>query len=130
MLDICQDMERLCPNAFLLNYTNPMAMLCRAMQRKSKIKLTGLCHSVQGTAQMLAGWIGASMDEITYLCAGINHQSWYIRFEKNSKDAYPLIRQALKRKKIYNEEIVRNEMFLALDYYVTESSGHNSEYNW
>jgi len=130
MLNIVRDMERCCSDAFLLNYTNPMAMLCRAMQRQSFIRLTGLCHSVQGTAAMLAGWIGAPMDEITYTCAGINHQAWYIKYEWNGKDAYPLIREALKRPEIYNEEIVRNEMFLHLDYYVTESSGHNSEYNW
>jgi alpha-galactosidase len=92
--------------------------------------LTGLCHSVQGTAMMLAGWIGAPMDEITYTCAGINHQAWYLKYEWNGKDAYPLIREAIKKPEIYNEEIVRNEMFLHLDYYPTESSGHNSEYNW
>ncbi|MCM8776893.1 MAG: alpha-galactosidase [Candidatus Omnitrophica bacterium] len=131
MLDICKDIERYCPDAIFLNYTNPMAMLCRAMQKKTFIKVTGLCHSVQGTAHMLAKWIGATMEEITYLCAGINHQAWYIEFKKNGKDAYPLIRKAIKEKKeIYQEEIVRNEMFLALGYYVTESSGHNSEYNW
>ncbi|PWH11893.1 MAG: alpha-glucosidase/alpha-galactosidase [Anaerolineae bacterium] len=131
MLSIAHDMERLCPKATMLNYTNPMAMLCRAMQRESKIQLTGLCHSVQGTAAMLAGWIGAPMSEITYTCAGINHMAWYLKFEWNGQDAYPLIRKAItERPEIYNEEIVRNEMFLALDYYVTESSGHNSEYNW
>ncbi len=131
MLSIVRDMERLCPDATMLNYTNPMAMLCRAMQRESKIQLTGLCHSVQGTAAMLAGWIGAPMNEITYTCAGINHMAWYVKFEWNGKDAYPLIRKAItERPEVYNEEIVRNEMFLALDYYVTESSGHNSEYNW
>ncbi len=130
MLDICRDMERLCPNAILLNYTNPMAMLCRAMQRNSHIRLTGLCHSVQGTAEMLARWINTPMDQITYVCAGINHQAWYVEFKKDGKDAYPLIREALRKKDIYVEEIVRNEMFLHLDYYVTESSGHNSEYNW
>jgi len=130
MLDIVKDMERYCPNATLLNYTNPMAMLCRAMQRKSFIQLTGLCHSVQGTAAMLADWIGAPHDEITYTCAGINHQAWYLKYDWNGKDAYPLLREAVKKPKIYNEEIVRNEMFLHLDYYVTESSGHNSEYNW
>jgi alpha-galactosidase len=70
------------------------------------------------------------MDEITYTCAGINHQAWYVKYEWNGKDAYPLIREAVKKPDIYNEEIVRNEMFLHLDYYVTESSGHNSEYNW
>ena len=130
MLDICRDMEKYCPNAILLNYTNPMAMLCRAMQRETSIKVSGLCHSVQGTAAMLAKWIGAPMDEITYVSAGINHQSWYVKYEWNGKDAYPLIREAVKKPEIYNEEIVRNEMFLHLGYYVTESSGHNSEYNW
>lgn len=129
MLDICRDMEKYCPDATLLNYTNPMAMLCRAMQSETSIKLTGLCHSVQGTAGMLANWIGAPMDEITYLCAGVNHQAWYLDFKWNGKDAYPLIREAVNKPEIYNEEIVRNEMFIHLGYYVTESSGHNSEYN-
>ena len=67
MLDIVKDIERYCPDAVFLNYTNPMAMLCRAMQGQSKIKVTGLCHSVQGTAEMLAEWIYAPMNEITYL---------------------------------------------------------------
>lgn len=130
MLDICKDIERYCPNAIFLNYTNPMAMLCRAMQGQSKVQVTGLCHSVQGTAWMLANWIGAPMEEITYLCAGINHQAFYLDYKWNGKDAYPLIRKAItERSEVYNEELVRNEMFLNLDYYVTESSGHNSEYN-
>lgn len=131
MMDIVRDMERVCPNAVLLNYTNPMAMLCGAIQRQSFIPTTGLCHSVQGTAQMLGWWIGAGLDEITYTCAGINHQAWYLDFKVNGADAYPLIRQAItESEEIYNMEQVRNEMFLALGYYVTESSGHNSEYNW
>jgi alpha-galactosidase len=130
MLDICRDIERYCPGAIFLNYTNPMAMLCRAMQGQSKVRVTGLCHSVQGTAAMLAGWIGAPMEEVTYRCAGINHQAFYLDYKWNGEDAYPLIRKAItERPEIYNEEIVRNEMFLHLDYYVTESSGHNSEYN-
>ncbi|MDD5482038.1 MAG: alpha-galactosidase [Kiritimatiellae bacterium] len=130
MLDICRDMEKECPNAIVLNYTNPMAMLCRAMQRETKIKVTGLCHSVQGTACELARWIGAPMNEITYVSAGINHQSWFIKFERNGKDAYPALRNAMRNPEIRNAEQVRNEMFLQLGYYVTESSGHNSEYNW
>ena len=130
MLEICKDVNRYCPNAIVLNYTNPMAMLCRAMQGQyPKVSVTGLCHSVQGTAAMLAKWIGAPMKEVTYLCAGINHQAWYIEFKWNGKDAYPLIRKVItERPEIYNEEQVRNEMYLHLDYYVTESSGHNSEY--
>jgi len=131
MVAIVKDMERYCPDAVMLNYTNPMAMLCRAMQRQTHIPVTGLCHSVQGTAMMLADWIGAKYDEIDYLCAGINHQAWYLEYKWHSKDAYPLIRKAVTgRPEVYNEEIVRNEMFLHLDYFVTESSGHNSEYNW
>jgi len=130
MVNICRDMEELCPNAILLNYTNPMAMLCRAMQRESSIQVTGLCHSVQGTAAMLARWIGAPMSEVDYVCAGINHQAFYLKYTWKGEDAYPLIREAVKKPEIYNQELVRNEMFLHLDYYVTESSGHNSEYNW
>ncbi|HOP79894.1 MAG TPA: alpha-glucosidase/alpha-galactosidase, partial [Armatimonadota bacterium] len=129
MLDICKDIERYCPNAIFLNYTNPMAMLCRAMQGQSNVTVTGLCHSVQHTAMMLADWIGAPRNEISYRCAGINHQAWYLDFKWNGKDAYPLLREAVKKPEIYNEEIVRNEMFIHLGYYVTESSGHNSEYN-
>jgi alpha-galactosidase len=130
MQSIARDMERYCPKAVLLNYTNPMAMICRALQRSSTITVTGLCHSVQGTAEMLAGWIGAPMDEVTYTCAGINHQAWYLRYAWKGEDAYPLIRETVQKPEIYNEEIVRNEMFVHLDYYPTESSGHNSEYNW
>jgi Alpha-galactosidases/6-phospho-beta-glucosidases, family 4 of glycosyl hydrolases len=129
MESIARDMERLCPEAVLLNYTNPMAMLCNDLQKSSPVTVTGLCHSVQGTAQMLARWIGAPYDEIDYLCAGINHQAWYKEFKWKGKDAYPLIREAVKRPEVYNEEPVRCEMFLAFDYFVTESSGHNSEYN-
>jgi len=129
MLDIARDVEKYCPDATVLNYTNPMAMLIRAVQGQSDININGLCHSVQGTAQMLAEWIGAPMEEVTYLCAGINHQAWYLDYKWKGKDAYPLIREAVAKEDIYNEEQVRNEMFRHLDYYVTESSGHNSEYN-
>jgi alpha-galactosidase len=131
MMDIVHDIEKYCPNAVLLNYTNPMAMLCGALQRQTFITVTGLCHSVQGSAMMLAEWIGAPFNEIDYTCAGINHQAWYLKYRWNGQDSYPLIYKAItERPEVYNEEIVRNEMFLALGYYVTESSGHNSEYNW
>ncbi|MBP7560065.1 MAG: alpha-galactosidase [Armatimonadetes bacterium] len=131
MVSIAKDMEQVCPHAIMLNYTNPMAMLCRAMQRETKVTVSGLCHSVQGTAGMLAHWIGAPMDEIRYTCAGINHLAWFVKYLWNNEDATPKIREAITtRPEIYNEELVRNEMFLATGYYVTESSGHNSEYNW
>ncbi|MFC1996318.1 alpha-galactosidase [Chloroflexota bacterium] len=131
MMEIVRDMEKYCPNAVLLNYTNPMAMLCAAIQRQTFIPVTGLCHSVQGTAMMLARWIGAPYEEITYTCAGINHMAWYLDFKWNGEDVYPKIHQAItENEEVYNEEIVRNEIYLALGYYITESSGHNSEYNW
>ncbi len=131
MLDIARDVERYCPEAYVLNYTNPMAMLCRAIQRETSVRLAGLCHSVQGTSEMLARWIGVPYEEVTYTCAGINHTAWFIEFKWNGEDAYPLIYRAItENEDVYNEEQVRNEMYLALGYYVTESSGHNSEYNW
>ena len=130
MTSICSDIERLCPNAIVLNYTNPMAMLCSGMQKKfPHLNITGLCHSVQGTAGQIAKWIGADMKDITYTCAGINHQAFYLKYEWKGKDAYPLLRKAIRKPEIYNAQPVRNEMFKALGYYVTESSGHNSEYN-
>ena len=130
MLDICKDIQKYSPNAVFLNYTNPMAMLCRAMQGEfPNLTISGLCHSVQGTAMMLADWIGAPYEEVTYHCAGINHQAWYVDFKWKGKDAYPLIREAVtSRPEVLNAEQVRNEMFLHLGYYLTESSGHNSEY--
>ncbi len=131
ILDIAGDIMKYCPGAVYLNYTNPMAMLCRTVQGVyPELTTSGLCHSVQGTASMLAKWIGAKDEEITYTCAGINHQAFYTDFKWNGKDAYPLIRKAItENDEVYKQEIVRNEMFLALGYYVTESSGHNSEYN-
>jgi alpha-galactosidase len=131
LADIVHDMEKYCPNAFLLNYTNPMAMLCGALQRQTHIPVTGLCHSVQGVARRLSGWLGVPYSDVSYVCAGINHQAWYLKYEVNGRDAYPLIYKAItENPKVYNEEPVTNEIFLALGYYVTESSGHNSEYNW
>lgn len=134
MLDICKDMEELCPNAIMLNYTNPMAMLCHAMQRSSAIQISGLCHSVQGTAHMLASWAGVkrkNMDQLNYVCAGINHLSWFLTLSHKGRDLYPKLKKVVATdKNIYNQEQVRNEIFVAMDYYVTESSGHNSEYNW
>jgi len=86
LLDIAKDMEELCPDALLLNYVNPMAMNCWALNKATNIKNVGLCHSVQGTAEFLAKIIGAKMEEISYLCAGINHMAWFLKFEWNGKD--------------------------------------------
>ncbi len=129
MLDILRDIEDVCPNAVVLNYTNPMGMLVSYMQSQSNVNVTGICHSVQGTAQMLAGWLDADMDDVDYTCAGINHQAFYLEYKVKGKDAYPLIRKAIERDEVAKEEPVRIEMFRHLKYFPTESSGHNSEYN-
>lgn len=89
IIDICRDIERMCPKALVINYTNPMAMLCWAMEESTKVKYVGLCHSVQGTAMLLARYIGAPCEEISYWVAGINHQSWFLELKWNGKDAYP-----------------------------------------
>ena len=128
LLDIIRDAEEVCPNAIILNYTNPMAMLVSFLQSQTKMSVTGLCHSVQGTAEMLAGWLDVSMDRVEYTCSGINHQAFYTEFEVDGKDAYPLLFEAVKKPEIAIEEQVRIEMFKKLGYFVTESSGHNSEY--
>ena len=131
MVDIARDMEQLCPRAIMLNYTNPMAMLCHAMQRETDIQLTGLCHSVQGTAAKLESWVGLKPGQMDYLCAGINHMAWYLELTHKGRDLYPKLKKVVSTDKdVYNQEQVRNEMFLALGSYVTESSGHNSEYSW
>ena len=129
MLDIIRDVEELCPNAIVLNYTNPMAMLVSYLQSQTKVSVTGLCHSVQGTAEMLAGFLEIPPKELDYTCAGINHQAFYLNLTHNGEDMYPKLREAMKRPEVANEEPVRNEMFRHLKYYPTESSGHNSEYN-
>ncbi len=129
MLDICKDIERYCPNAVFLNYTNPMSMLCGAMQKYANVEVTGLCHSVQGTIKMLSEWLELPYDEIVYKCMGVNHQAFYTVLEHNGEDLYPRLRKLMENPEILNKEQVRNEMFLKLGYYVTESSGHNSEYN-
>lgn len=129
ILEIIRDVEEVCPNAVVLNYTNPMAMLCAYLQRQSPVRVTGLCHSVQGTAEMLSGWLGVPNGEMIYTCAGVNHQAFYLELTHNGKDMYPLLHEAVKRPEIYGEEPVRCEMFKYLGYFPTESSGHNSEYN-
>ena len=128
MLDICKDVERICPNAVMLNYTNPMSMLCKAMQTYTTVDVTGLCHSVQGTSKMLAQWAGADYSKVKYTCVGINHMAFFTELTEDGKDLYPIISEKIKEKEFYNKEKVRNEIFKTFGYYVTESSGHNSEY--
>jgi alpha-galactosidase len=132
MLDMCADMAELCPDAWFLNYVNPMAILCWAMNRATKIKTVGLCHSVQGTAAQLARDIQVPIDEINYLCAGINHMAFYLRFERRTaegmEDLYPRLHQVVADGRVPDWNRVRYEMLTRLGYFVTESSEHFSEY--
>ncbi len=128
LLDIARDMEELCPDALMLNYTNPMAMLCWALNRETSIANVGLCHSVQGTAKELARDIAVPAEEINYVCGGINHMAFYLKFERNGEDLYPLIRRVYDEKRVPDGNRVRYEMFKWLGYFVTESSEHFSEY--
>lgn len=132
-LDICRDMEELCPDVTFLQYVNPMAMNCWAISRASTIKTVGLCHSVQGTAEDLARDLGLPYGEINYLCAGINHMAFYLRFERNGEDLYPRLRQVMEAKTYGRRyrglaDHVRYEIFRRTGYFVTESSEHFSEY--
>ena len=136
LLDICRDMEELCPDALFLQYVNPMAMNCWAIARATSIKTIGLCHSVQGTATQLATDINVPIDDINYLCAGINHMAFYLKFERDGKDLYPEIHNVLNQEMPYRPhntgvstaDGVRYEMLRRLGYFVTESSEHFSEY--
>ncbi len=127
-LEMCRDMEELCPDALLLNYVNPMAMVTWAINRGTPIKTVGLCHSVQGTARQLAAFLDIPFEEVNYICAGINHMAFYLRFERDGQDLYPLLDKNVQEKGPPEWDRVRFEMFKRLNYFVTESSEHFAEY--
>ena len=138
-LDICKDMEKLCPDAYLLNYTNPMAINCWAMNKVSKIKKVGLCHSVQGTAKQLASYMQIPHKELSWWVAGINHMAWFLELKWKGEDAYPILRKVAKDKNLWDrvtedykkfgmKDIVRFKIMEHFGYFVTESPYHMSEY--
>ncbi len=126
--EFCTDVERLCPDALLLNHTNPMAMLTWMHSAVADIRQVGLCHSVQGTSKRVAEYIGADYDECGFRVAGINHQAWILEFTHRGEDAYGRLAEAMEDKEIFARDPVRFEMMRHFDYFVTESSHHNSEY--
>jgi alpha-galactosidase len=128
LLDLCRDMEELCPDAWLLQYVNPMAINCWAIARASRIRTVGLCHSVQGTAMQLARRLDVPFDEVDYLCAGINHMAFYLRLERKGEDLYPRLREIAESGGAPDWDRVRYEAFRHLGYFVTESSEHFAEY--
>ncbi|MEE8362559.1 MAG: alpha-glucosidase/alpha-galactosidase [Dehalococcoidia bacterium] len=128
MLDICRDIEEACPGAWLLQYTNPMAITCWAIDEETDVQTVGLCHSVQRTTQQLADYIGAPQEEVSAWVAGINHMAWFLRFERNGEDAYPALWDVCDDPETYDRDAVRFEILRHFGYFVTESTRHMSEY--
>lgn len=136
LLDMCRDMEELCPDATFLNYVNPMAINCWALSRATKIRTVGLCHSVQGTAHQLATDLGVPPEKVDYLVAGINHVAFFLKLECEGEDLYPRLRERARNPEPPMRpheswalpDSVRYEVFRRLGYFVTESSEHFAEY--
>jgi alpha-galactosidase len=128
LLSMCSDMEELCPDVWFLNYTNPMAINCRAISRASRIRTVGLCHSVQGTAFELSLDLGIPYGEIDYVAAGINHMAFYLKLERQGEDLYPRLRSLAQSGQVPEDNRVRYEVMRKLGYFVTESSEHFAEY--
>ena len=127
-LEIVADVARLAPRAVVINYSNPMSILTLAAARSADLEVVGLCHSVQGTSRQLASYLDIPYDRITWRCAGINHNAWFTTLEREGEDLYPLLRERVKIPEIYERDPVRFEVMLHLGAFVTESSGHFSEY--
>lgn len=128
LMDIARNMLRLCPDATMLNYANPMAANCWALGTISGLKFVGLCHGVQTTLDLIARYVGEKKEDIAHVCAGINHMAWFLRLEKDGKDLYPVLREKFEHPEYYINEKVRGEVFRHFGYFMTESTGHLSEY--
>ena len=133
MFDIAKEMEEVCPDAWLLNYTNPMAILTMGMLKATKIKTVGLCHSVQVCVPELFEHLGIkdqyNLDEFQWKIAGINHMAWLLEINRNGKDFYPEIRRLASEIANPHKDSVRFELMKHFGYYITESSEHNAEYH-
>ncbi len=127
-LDILHDAEELCPQAWVLNYTNPMSILTLAALQGTSMSTVGLCHSVQKTSRLLAHFLGVPYEEMEWRCAGINHNAWFTELRHNGLDLYPRLREQAQDPTIYEQDPVRFEVMLHFGAFVTESSGHFSEY--
>ena len=128
MLEFSRDMEELCPKAWFLNYTNPMAMLTGAILRATSVKTVGLCHSVQVCAEDLMLALGMEYKNVQWKVAGINHQSWLLEVTRDGVDLYPEIKKRAQERPTPHDDMVRYEIMKRFGYYVAESSEHSSEY--
>ena len=130
-IEILKDIERLCPRAIVLNYTNPMNMMCLAAARTSSLQTVGLCHSVQGTSHMLAEYAETPYEQIQWKCAGINHLAWFTEFNDiHGSSLYPILMEKARNREsdFAKAEPIRSDMMLHFGAFITESSGHLSEY--
>ncbi|MBN1436798.1 MAG: alpha-galactosidase [Sedimentisphaerales bacterium] len=127
-LDILTDIQKYCPNALVMNYTNPMSIMSLASTRFCDLPYVGLCHSVQGTSAHLANILEIPYEKMKWRCGGINHMAWFTELTYKGKDLYPKLLQAMQDKETYERDPVRFEMMQQFGYFVTESSGHFSEY--
>ena len=129
LVDIAKDMERLAkPGAVMLQYANPMAANCLALGRVSNVPFVGLCHGVQTTLDLVAGYCNVPKAEIDFTCGGINHMDWFLTLSHKGRDLYPELRDMFERPEYYKNEKVRGEVFRQFGYFMTESTGHLSEY--
>jgi len=127
-LDILHDAEELCPQSWVLNYTNPMSILTLVALTGTRMRTVGLCHSVQATSKLLADFLEVPYEELEWRCAGINHNAWFTELSHHGQNMYPLLRQRAHNPQIYERDPIRFEMMLHFGAFVTESSGHFSEY--
>ncbi|MGB4605148.1 MAG: alpha-galactosidase [Limnochordia bacterium] len=127
-IEIVRDIEDLAPGATILNYTNPMSAVVLATTRITDLPVVGLCHSVQGTSRKLAEMLGVPYEELKWECAGINHMAWFTTLEHNGQDMYPVLKEKAKDPEFLALDPVRLDAMLYLGAFVTESSGHFSEY--
>jgi alpha-galactosidase len=127
-LEVLRDAERLCPHAWVLNYTNPMSILTLAALAGTAMRTVGLCHSVQGTSRQLARYLEVPYAELEWRCAGINHNAWFTTLRYHGDDMYPRLRERAEVPEVYEHDPVRFEMMKHFGAFVTESSGHFSEY--
>lgn len=127
-LEILRDAQALCPRALVMNYTNPMSILTLAASLATELQVVGLCHSVQGSSRQLAGYLDLPYEELEWRCAGINHNAWFTTLRYQGEDMYPRLRERASLPEVYERDPVRLEIMLHFGAFVTESSGHFSEY--
>jgi len=130
IVDIVRDVQDLCPHAVLLNYVNPMAMICMAIGRTTRLEFTGLCHGVQTTLDLIGRYVDVPKEKVDFLCAGINHMAWFLKLtdKRDGRDLYPVLMANMEKPEYYLNEKVRGEVMRHFGYFMTESTGHLSEY--